>query len=159
MLVLLGLWRLRPGCLERLGDDLWMRVTLRVQRLCRYVRMSREAWGRSMDASDLAHAEVMSLRTQVVAQQAEAEAVHRGTEAAEEASDSDDRVRETKMAPKRRTTRLNPETTLAATAATTTTFTNAQLQAMIDQGVTAVLATRDANTNGVDSHNSGTCAS
>ncbi|GJY71932.1 hypothetical protein Tco_0475635 [Tanacetum coccineum] len=30
----------------------------------------REAWGRSMDASDLARAEVMSLRTQVVAQQA-----------------------------------------------------------------------------------------
>ncbi|GJV10189.1 hypothetical protein Tco_1351730 [Tanacetum coccineum] len=29
-----------------------------------------EAWGRSMDASDLARAEVMSLRTQVVAQQA-----------------------------------------------------------------------------------------
>ncbi|GJY10841.1 hypothetical protein Tco_0379026 [Tanacetum coccineum] len=50
-------------------------------------RMSREAWGRSMDASDLTRAEVMSLRTQV-----EAEAVHRGTEAAEEASDSDDRV-------------------------------------------------------------------
>ncbi|GJV04099.1 putative reverse transcriptase domain-containing protein [Tanacetum coccineum] len=60
------------------------------------------------------------------------------------------------MAPKRRTTRLNPETTPAATAATTTTVTNAQLQAMIDQGVTAVLAARDANTNGVDSHNSGT---
>ncbi|GJR95158.1 hypothetical protein Tco_0267332 [Tanacetum coccineum] len=33
-------------------------------------RMSREAWGRSMDASDLARAEVMSLRTQVVAHQA-----------------------------------------------------------------------------------------
>ncbi|GKE25069.1 hypothetical protein Tco_1436581 [Tanacetum coccineum] len=33
-------------------------------------RMSREAWGRSMDASDLARAEVMSLRTQVVVQQA-----------------------------------------------------------------------------------------
>ncbi|GJT12817.1 hypothetical protein Tco_0859859, partial [Tanacetum coccineum] len=33
-------------------------------------RMSREAWGRTMDASDLARAEVMSLRTQVVAQQA-----------------------------------------------------------------------------------------
>ncbi|GJS33700.1 reverse transcriptase domain-containing protein [Tanacetum coccineum] len=29
---------------------------------------------------------------------------------------------------------------------------------MIDQGVTVVLAARDANTNGVDSHNSGTCA-
>ncbi|GKD14845.1 hypothetical protein Tco_1199252 [Tanacetum coccineum] len=33
-------------------------------------RMSRYAWGRSMDTSDLARAEVMSLRTQVVAQQA-----------------------------------------------------------------------------------------
>ncbi|GKB91678.1 hypothetical protein Tco_0963950 [Tanacetum coccineum] len=32
-------------------------------------RMSQEAWGRSMDASDLARAEVMSLHTQVVAQQ------------------------------------------------------------------------------------------
>ncbi|GJR60925.1 hypothetical protein Tco_1503087 [Tanacetum coccineum] len=33
-------------------------------------RMSQEAWGRSMDESDLARLEVMSLRTQVVAQQA-----------------------------------------------------------------------------------------
>ncbi|GJR07765.1 hypothetical protein Tco_0790417 [Tanacetum coccineum] len=33
-------------------------------------RMSREAWGRSMDETDLACAEVMLLRTQVVAQQA-----------------------------------------------------------------------------------------
>ncbi|GJS24367.1 hypothetical protein Tco_0452999 [Tanacetum coccineum] len=63
-----------------------------------------------------------------------------------------------KMEPKRRTTRLNPETTPATTATTTTTVTNAQLQAMIDQGVTTVLAARDANTNGVDNHNSGTCA-
>ncbi|GKE37976.1 hypothetical protein Tco_1461381 [Tanacetum coccineum] len=62
------------------------------------------------------------------------------------------------MAPKRRTTRLNPETTPAAIAATTTTVTNAQLQAMIDQGVTAILVARDANTNGVDSHNSRTGA-
>ncbi|GJZ32486.1 reverse transcriptase domain-containing protein [Tanacetum coccineum] len=62
------------------------------------------------------------------------------------------------MAPKKRTMRLNPETTLAATAATTTTVTNAQLQAMINQGVTAALAARDANTNGVDSNNSGTGA-
>ncbi|GJR60963.1 reverse transcriptase domain-containing protein [Tanacetum coccineum] len=62
------------------------------------------------------------------------------------------------MAPKRRTTRLNPETTPAVTAATTTTVTNAQLQVMIDQGVTAILVARDVNTNGVDSHNSGTGA-
>ncbi|GJR00098.1 putative reverse transcriptase domain-containing protein [Tanacetum coccineum] len=57
------------------------------------------------------------------------------------------------MAPKR-TTRSNtaPETT------NTTSVTNAQLQAMIDQGVTATLAARDANRimNGDDSHNSGT---
>ncbi|GKB70101.1 hypothetical protein Tco_0931513 [Tanacetum coccineum] len=50
--------------------------------------------------------------------------------------------------------RLNiaPETT------NTTSVTNGQLQAMIDQGVTAALAARDANrsTNNDDSHNSGT---
>ncbi|GJY75931.1 putative reverse transcriptase domain-containing protein [Tanacetum coccineum] len=46
-----------------------------------------------------------------------------------------------------------PETT------NTTSVTNAQLQAMIDQGVTAALAARDANrsTNGDDNHNSRTC--
>nr|GFA16496.1 putative reverse transcriptase domain-containing protein [Tanacetum cinerariifolium] len=40
-----------------------------------------------------------------------------------------------------------------------TSVTNAQLQAMIDQGVTAALAARDAlrSTNGDDSHNSETC--
>nr|GFC96230.1 hypothetical protein [Tanacetum cinerariifolium] len=39
-----------------------------------------------------------------------------------------------------------------------TTVTNAQLQTMIDQGVAAALAARDAlrSTNGDDSHNSGT---
>ncbi|GKG55900.1 hypothetical protein Tco_0574794, partial [Tanacetum coccineum] len=37
----------------------------------REARLSCEAWGRSMDASDLASSEVMALRTQVVAQQSE----------------------------------------------------------------------------------------
>ncbi|GKG31921.1 hypothetical protein Tco_0426871, partial [Tanacetum coccineum] len=57
-----------------------------------------------------------------------------------------------KMALKRAT-----RSTPAATATTTTTVTNAQLQAMIDQGVTAALAARDAirRTNGEDSHNLG----
>ncbi|GJS73337.1 putative reverse transcriptase domain-containing protein [Tanacetum coccineum] len=56
------------------------------------------------------------------------------------------------MAPKRAT-----RSTPAATTATTS-VTNAQLQAMIDQGVTAALAARDAirSTNGEDNHNSGT---
>ncbi|GJR43490.1 putative reverse transcriptase domain-containing protein [Tanacetum coccineum] len=60
------------------------------------------------------------------------------------------------MAPKKRTTRLNPETTTITL--TTTSVTNAQLQAMIDLGVTAALAARDAlrSTNGEDSYKSGT---
>ncbi|GJU19299.1 putative reverse transcriptase domain-containing protein [Tanacetum coccineum] len=58
------------------------------------------------------------------------------------------------MAPKKRTTRLNPKTTTTTLA--NTFVTNAQLKVMIDQGVTDALAARDANTNIVDSHNSGT---
>ncbi|GKA88280.1 putative reverse transcriptase domain-containing protein [Tanacetum coccineum] len=57
------------------------------------------------------------------------------------------------MAPKR-ATRSNT----ASETTNTTSVTNAQLQAMIDQGVIAALAAHDAdrNTNGDDSHNSGT---
>nr|GEU85199.1 hypothetical protein [Tanacetum cinerariifolium] len=60
------------------------------------------------------------------------------------------------MAPKR-TTRANPATT---TTTTTTSVTDAQLEALIEQGIARALAVRDAdrNTNGDDSHNSGTCA-
>ncbi|GJU56029.1 reverse transcriptase domain-containing protein [Tanacetum coccineum] len=57
------------------------------------------------------------------------------------------------MAPKKRTTRASP-----ATTTTTTPVTNAQLKALIDQGVVDALATRDADRsrNGDDSNNSGT---
>ncbi|GJT21008.1 putative reverse transcriptase domain-containing protein [Tanacetum coccineum] len=56
------------------------------------------------------------------------------------------------MAPKR-ATRSTP-----ATTTTTTSVTNAQLKALIDQGVADALAARDADRsmNGDDSHNSGT---
>nr|GFD52112.1 hypothetical protein [Tanacetum cinerariifolium] len=63
-----------------------------------------------------------------------------------------------KVAPKR-TIRLNPCATSnpnQAPSTTTTTITNAQLHAMIDQGVNAALAARDANQTGDDSHTSGT---
>ncbi|GJU93680.1 reverse transcriptase domain-containing protein [Tanacetum coccineum] len=60
------------------------------------------------------------------------------------------------MAPKRATRSTPVTTTPAPTATTTTSVTNAQLQAMIDQGVTTALAARDANRNGDDSHTSGT---
>nr|GFA01781.1 hypothetical protein [Tanacetum cinerariifolium] len=59
----------------------------------------------------------------------------------------------------RRTTRLNPGATSnpnQAPSTTTTTVTNAQLQAMIHQGVNAALVARDANQTGDDSHTSGT---
>nr|GEU73993.1 hypothetical protein [Tanacetum cinerariifolium] len=58
------------------------------------------------------------------------------------------------MAPKR-TTRANPATT---TTTTTTSVTDAQLEALIEHGVAKALAARDAdrNTNGDDSHVSGT---
>ncbi|GJT25403.1 reverse transcriptase domain-containing protein [Tanacetum coccineum] len=58
------------------------------------------------------------------------------------------------MAPKKRTTRASP----ATTTTTPTPVTNAQLKALIDQGVVDALAARDANRsmNGDDSHNSGT---
>nr|GFB80753.1 reverse transcriptase domain-containing protein [Tanacetum cinerariifolium] len=56
----------------------------------------------------------------------------------------------------RRTTR----STADQETANATTITNAQLHAMIDQGVTSALAARDAlrSTNGDDSHNFGTGA-
>ncbi|GJV44545.1 hypothetical protein Tco_1429081 [Tanacetum coccineum] len=60
------------------------------------------------------------------------------------------------MAPKRATRSTRATTTPAPTATTTTNVTNAQLQAMIDQGVSAALAARDATRNGTDSHSSGT---
>ncbi|GJT98601.1 reverse transcriptase domain-containing protein [Tanacetum coccineum] len=64
----------------------------------------------------------------------------------------------TKMAPRGRPTRLNPGTTPppVTDTHTTTSVTSAQLQAMIDEGVTAVLAARATTRNGDDSHTSGT---
>nr|GEX34176.1 putative reverse transcriptase domain-containing protein [Tanacetum cinerariifolium] len=72
--------------------------------------------------------------------------VYRGTKTADETSDPDD----IKMAPKR-TTRANPATTINTT---TTTITDAQLKALIEQFVNAALAARDVdkNTNDDDNH-------
>ncbi|GKE00225.1 hypothetical protein Tco_1388208 [Tanacetum coccineum] len=60
------------------------------------------------------------------------------------------------MAPKRATRSARATTTPAPTVTITTNVTNAQLQAMIDQGVSVALAARDATRNGTDSHSSGT---
>ncbi|GKD58510.1 hypothetical protein Tco_1296019 [Tanacetum coccineum] len=62
------------------------------------------------------------------------------------------------MAPRGRPTRLNPNATPTPVTDThtTTSVTNAQIQAMINEGVTAALAASDATRNGNDSHTSET---
>nr|GEZ00919.1 putative reverse transcriptase domain-containing protein [Tanacetum cinerariifolium] len=155
-------------------------------------RMSREAWKRAIDASDLVHGEVISLRTMVLGQipeirELQAADRRRQTVISELLRLEHRRSRETsesrtaadhsptgialqgqitalqaqvtalqaqkQMAPRRTTRSTADHETINVT-----TVTNAQLQEMIDQGVTAALATRDAlrSTNGDDSHNSGT---
>ncbi|GKG24615.1 hypothetical protein Tco_0395243, partial [Tanacetum coccineum] len=59
-----------------------------------------------------------------------------------------------KMAPRGRPTRLNlgATPTPVTDTHTTTSVTNAQIQAMINEGVTVALAARDATRNGDDSH-------
>ncbi|GJX91358.1 putative reverse transcriptase domain-containing protein, partial [Tanacetum coccineum] len=96
------------------------------------VRMSREAWGRSMDASDLVRAEVMSLRTTMLAQQSQI----RELQSADQALKLIKRL-QTQMAEFER--QQGPAKGLA-------------------QPELPEEAARDANTNGVDSHNSGTGA-
>ncbi|GJX29682.1 hypothetical protein Tco_0237761 [Tanacetum coccineum] len=162
----------------------------------REAKMACEAWGLSMEASDYAHSDVMSLCTTVVAQSALISelqsADHRRQRVITEllALDHKRQVQLTKtlrllkglqtqmvklqrqhgptegpsqpdapgeaatqyrsfvqkMAPKRRTTRLNPSATPTPVTDThtTTSVTNAQIQAMINEGVTAALAARDA---------------
>nr|GEV77222.1 hypothetical protein [Tanacetum cinerariifolium] len=122
-------------------------------------RMSWEAWGRVMDACDIVRSKNITLRTQMTEFERQ-QGPGKGPaqpDAPEEAGSSSYAivnfnliVHFTKVAPKR-TTRANPVTT---TNTTTTTVTNAQLKALIEQGVNAALATHDVdrNTNDDDNH-------
>ncbi|GKC52077.1 reverse transcriptase domain-containing protein [Tanacetum coccineum] len=151
--------------------------------------VSREAWGRSIEVSYMTRSDIMALRSVVMGQQAvisQLQAADRRSQMVEfqrqhgpakglaqpDASGEADcidllfclatqyRSFVQKMAPKRKTTRLNPGATPTPVTDThtTTSVTNAQLQAMINEGVTAALAARDATRNGDDSHTSGTGA-
>nr|GFA31834.1 putative reverse transcriptase domain-containing protein [Tanacetum cinerariifolium] len=118
-------------------------------------RMAREAWGLSIDASDNAHSDVMSLRTTLVVQHAlilDLQATDRRRQGVIKELLAADHKRQVQL------TKALRSTLVITTPApkTTTSVTNAQLQAMIDQEVTAALAARDANRNGDDSHTSGT---
>nr|GFB19553.1 hypothetical protein [Tanacetum cinerariifolium] len=132
-------------------------------------RLSREAWVRSTDASDLVCGEVMSLRTTVLGQMTEIKELHtidhKRQIVISEMLRADHRRSteiiglrtalqgQKQMAPRRTTRSTADQETVNAT-----TVTNAQLQTMINQGVTATLVARDAlrSTNSDDSHNSGT---
>nr|GFB15397.1 hypothetical protein [Tanacetum cinerariifolium] len=117
---------------------------------------------RDRHASDLVHGEVISLRTTVLGQMSEIRELHA---AILELLRIDHR-RSTKILELRTALQgqkqMAPRQTIRSTAdqetINATSVTNAQLQAMIDQGVTAALAARDAlrSTNGDDSHNSKT---
>ncbi|GJU31011.1 hypothetical protein Tco_1174600 [Tanacetum coccineum] len=181
----------------------------------REAKMAHEAWGLSMDASDYARSDVMSLRTTVMAQSALISELQtedhrrqrdyrhrwssfRGSMDPQKAwhslrhqerlvavprfgyvvamlcsllsimgysqlADCIDLLfclatQYRKWHQKRRTTRLNPSATPTPVidTHTITSVTNAQIQAMINEGVTAALAARDATWNGDDSHTSGT---
>nr|GEX79006.1 putative reverse transcriptase domain-containing protein [Tanacetum cinerariifolium] len=114
----------------------------------REARMSREAWGRAMDACDFVRSENIALRTQTQMTEFERQ---QGPAKGPSQPDAPDEAGST---PKR-TTRANPATT---TNTTTTTVTDAQLKALIKQDFNATLAARDVdrNTNGDDSHVLGT---
>ncbi|GJW24627.1 putative reverse transcriptase domain-containing protein [Tanacetum coccineum] len=103
----------------------------------REARLSREAWGRSMDASDLARSEVMALRTQVVAQQSEIAALRAA-----------DRARQAQLVETLR---------LMSTLQTQVTALQGQLGPASGPAQPEIPeeAARDAdqNTNGDDSHN------
>ncbi|GJR60922.1 putative reverse transcriptase domain-containing protein [Tanacetum coccineum] len=120
-------------------------------------RMSREAWGKSMDASDLARSEVMSLRTTVLGLQAmitELQAADRRRQAT---------ITKWLVANHRRQAQfIEALKLLKALQTQMTAFQRqqgpskgpAQPDAPGEAGVTTALAARDANrsTNGDDSH-------
>nr|GFB04377.1 hypothetical protein [Tanacetum cinerariifolium] len=138
--------------------------------------METEAWVRSTDASDLVRREVMSLHTTILGQMIEIRKLHaadrrrqivisellradhrRSTEIIGLRTALQGQVTslqgQKQMAPKRTTRSTADQETINATS-----VTNAQLRAMINQGVTTALAARDAlrSTNGDDGHNYGT---
>ncbi|GKE08940.1 putative reverse transcriptase domain-containing protein [Tanacetum coccineum] len=139
-------------------------------------RASREAWVQSMDASDTACFEVRALRTTVLAQQTEirdlraadrrrqvqlakALTLLRTLQTQMVALQSQQRLAGDLAHPEKKIPpRKSPRTrTPPVTTTTTTTVIDEQVRALIDQGVTNVLAECEAtrSRNGEDSHDTG----
>nr|GFB18213.1 hypothetical protein [Tanacetum cinerariifolium] len=148
-------------------------------------RMSREAWVRATDASDLVHGEVMSLRTTVLGQMRQtviSELLRIDHRRSTEISELRTALQGQVTSLQGQVTTLQAQVTILQgqqglaggptqselpeeaggnqETINAISVTNAQLQAMINQGVTSALAARDAlrSTNGDDSHNSRTGA-
>ncbi|GJY03354.1 hypothetical protein Tco_0369294 [Tanacetum coccineum] len=174
----------------RIRDVVRSETTIHYERL----KMAREAWGLSMDASDYARSDVMSLRTTVVAHSTLISELQSADHSRQRTTDTDGRVLEAawgpgksaaqprctrrlvavprigyihhvsepehKMAPKKNYHEVKPQMQHQHQSQHSyhNTVTNAQIQAMINEGVTAALAARDATRNGDDSHTSGTGA-
>ncbi|GJS91909.1 putative reverse transcriptase domain-containing protein [Tanacetum coccineum] len=69
------------------------------------------------------------------------------------------RPQETENGTKEKDHKVKPTPTLVTDTHTTTSITNAQIQAMINEGVTTALAARDANQNGDDTYFRNGCRS
>ncbi|GJU89846.1 hypothetical protein Tco_1302269 [Tanacetum coccineum] len=136
-------------------------------------RLSREAWRRSMDASDLAHGEVMSLRTTILGQMSKIRELHaadRRRQAVTLEILKADHRRSSKMRELRTADRTRQQDRLlhyrdsrdplevlhSQSCQRRLVAVHRLDHAMIDQGVTAALAACDANRNGDDSHTLGT---
>nr|GEU86437.1 hypothetical protein [Tanacetum cinerariifolium] len=153
MLTLLDSWRERPGLLVRLGHSRWMPAMLPV--------LGPQISNYSQDTAGGDQGITGSIPQATCT-------VYTGTDCTEDMLDSADcssrthsdlRGRQSPSTARENGTKKNHQSQPATTTTTTTTFvTDAQLEALIEQGISKALATRDAdkNTNGNDSHVLGT---
>ncbi|GJY80936.1 hypothetical protein Tco_0493687 [Tanacetum coccineum] len=114
----------------------------------REAKMAREAWGLSMDSSDYARSDVMSLRTTVVAQSALISKLHQQITGRQRLNFRVVNIRQKELSP----VKYYGYSQLADCI----DICLFSYPAMINEGVTAALAARDATRNGDDSHTSGT---
>nr|GEZ48913.1 hypothetical protein [Tanacetum cinerariifolium] len=129
----------------------------------REARMAREDWGLSMDASDNAHSDFMSLRTTLVAQHAlilDLQAADRRRQGVNKELLAADHKRQVQLTKALRLLKGLQNQMIKFQRhhgpAKGPSQPDAQGEAMIDQGITVALAARDANRNGDDSHTSRT---
>ncbi|GJW78177.1 putative reverse transcriptase domain-containing protein [Tanacetum coccineum] len=121
--------------------------------LDREATYARRAWTGSEERSAAIEAHVKTLESQLTIELGRIETLEaRDLEPQDKPAEAGSSSSIVKMAPRKRTKRTPPAT------ATTTPIINAQLKTLIEQGVAAALAERDANMseNGDNSHNSGT---